>query len=414
MPIVWPLAAAAGGIFALDRLALATARPPRRALDRSAVDLGIPHERVEFPAFDGLTLRGEWIEPLETPADRPVVVLVHGWTGNSGTMLYVAHPLLEAGFATFTFDVRRHGLSDDAPYVTIRHFRDDLKHAIRLVRERRPTAPIIVVGHSLGGSAALLAATDGSPVDGVVLIAAPADLMEVTAGMFSDRGLPGGLITGALRPFWQRRAGVPFRELDPASSAARLDAPLLVAHGEFDARVPSEHARRIADRADTEVLWIEGAEHKDILDRPELHEALLGFVRSIAGANRTVDVLAAVIREGDRFLVCRRPGRKRHAGLWEFPGGKIAAGESMAAAAERELREELKLELTRAGDHLFSYRDPGSPFLIHFVEVEVEGTPVALEHEEVRWVPRFDLAELPMAPADRVFADRLVSVAASG
>lgn len=412
MPIIWPIAVAAGGVLALDRLALVTARPPRRALERSGSELGLPHERIEFESFDGLTLRGDWIEPAGTPSDRPVVVLVHGWTGNSGTMLFVARPLLEAGYPAFVFDVRRHGHSDDAPYVTIRHFRDDLKHAIDVVRERRPDAPIVVIGHSLGGSAALLTATEESSIDGVALIAAPADLMEVTAGMFTDRGLPGGLIAGILRPFWQRRAGVPFRQLDPAESAKRLGVPLLVAQGELDARVPSAHARRIAENAGTDVLWIDGAAHKDILDREELHAALISFVDAIRDAGSSIDVLAAVIRKGDRFLVCRRPAGKRHAGLWEFPGGKIAAGESRAEAAARELREELGLELTRSGEILFSYRDPGSPFLIHFMDAEVAGTPRPTEHDEIRWVEASGLGDLSLAPADRVFADQLQSESA--
>lgn len=409
MPIVWPIAAAAGGLLALDRLALATARPPRRALEHSSSGFGVPVEQVEFAAFDGITLRGEWLEPAYASPDLPVAVLVHGWTGNSGTMLFVARPLLEAGYPTFVFDVRRHGRSDDAPYVTIRHFRDDLKHAIAVARRRRPDAPIVVIGHSLGGSAALLAATDGAPVSGVALIAAPADLMEVTAGMFSDRGLPGGLIAGALRPFWQRRAGVPFRELDPVDGAAGLGVPLLVTHGERDARVPAAHARHIAKSAGTEVVWIEGAEHKDILTRPELHESLLDFMTAISASSRTIDVLAAVIRDGDRYLVCRRPAGKRHSGLWEFPGGKVGTGESESEAAARELREELGLELTKAGRSLFAFRDPGSPFLIHFMEVEVRGTARPTEHDEIRWVTGPELLELPLAPADRAFAERLVA-----
>jgi 8-oxo-dGTP diphosphatase len=404
MPIVWPIAAAAGGILALDRLAHLTARPPKRPLERSAADLGVPHERVEFSAFDGITLRGEWMEPAGIAPDHPIVVLVHGWTGNSGTMLYVARPLLEAGYPVFTFDVRRHGRSDDAPYVTIRHFRDDLAQAIRVVRERRPGAPVLVAGHSLGGSAALLVAAAGAPVDGIALIAAPADLMEVTAGMFSDRGLPGGLLTGVLRPFWQRRAGVPFRDLDPAEGARRLQLPLLVVHGDRDARVPAEHARRLAENAGTEVLWINGAEHKVILDRPELHEALIDFVDAAARHGETIDVLAAVVRDDEKFLVCRRPSGKRHAGLWEFPGGKIARGESRKAAAARELREELDLDLLHAGESRFSYRDPGTPFVIHFMDVEAAGQPRPLEHDEIRWVAGPELLDLPLAPADRAFA----------
>jgi len=409
MPVLWPLAAAAGGIVALDRLALATARPPRRGLERTAADLDLPHELLEFPAFDGITLRGEWMEPVGVRPDHTVVVLVHGWTGNSGTMMLVAEPLLAAGYPVFAVDVRRHGRSDDAPFVTIRHFRDDLKHALELTRERRPDAPIAVVGHSLGGSAALLAAAAGAPIDAAALVAAPADLFEVTAGMFTDRGLPGNLMTRVLRPFWQRRAGEPFAGLEPAARAAEAEIPILVVQGELDARVPAEHARRIARNAATDVLWIKEAAHKDILDRPELHEALLSFLGTVSRADSAaqVDVLAAVIRDGDRYLVCRRPAEKRHGGLWEFPGGKIQAGESRLQAAARELREELDLRVVQLGETVGSHRDPESPFVVHFVEATVEGSPTALEHEELRWVTAAELRNLSLAPADREFADRL-------
>jgi 8-oxo-dGTP diphosphatase len=409
MPVLWPFAAAAGGIVALDRLALATARPPRRELERSAADLGVPHELIEFRAFDGLILRGEWMEPPGVSPDHPVVVLVHGWTGNSGTMMLVAEPLLAVGYPVFSVDVRQHGRSDDAPFVTIRHFRDDLRHALETTRERRPDAPIVVVGHSLGGSAALLAAAAGAPIDAMALVAAPADLFEVTAGMFTDRGLPGNLLTRVLRPFWQRRAGESFTGLDPAARAAEVRVPILVVQGELDARVPAEHARRIAENAGTEVMWIKDAAHKDILDRPELHEALRSFLDRVSRRDdeSSVDVLAAVIRDGDRYLVCRRPAGKRHAGLWEFPGGKIQAGESRTEAAARELREELDVRLVNLGDSVSSHRDPDSPFLVHFVEATVEGSPRALEHEEMRWVTAAELQDLSLAPADRAFADSL-------
>ena len=53
-------------------------------------------------------------------------------------------------------------------------------------------------------------------------------------------------------------------------------------------------------------------------------------------------VVAAVIQREDKFFVCLRPKDKRHGGMWEFPGGKLANGESLAEAAERELKEELR------------------------------------------------------------------------
>ncbi len=417
---LWPLAAAVGSLVALDRLALATARPPRKGLDRTSEDLGVPAAPVAFPAVDGVTLRGEWIEPATREPGAPLAVLVHGWTGNSGTMLLLAGPLIEAGFPVFVFDVRRHGRSDDGDCVTIRHFRDDVRRALEVARDRRPGAPVVMVGHSLGGSAAILAAAAGAPLDGLAVIAAPADVFEVTAGMFSERGLPGSLITRVLRPFWQRRAGESFGGLNPGASAAGLAVPLFVAQGDRDHRVPASHAERLASAAGTQVRWIPGAGHKDVLTRPELAAELVRFLSGFrAGTNGrsdagrpSVDVLAAVVRSGDRILVCRRPRAKRHGGLWEFPGGKVKEGESWERAAARELREELGVELVRMGDPVFARQDPGSPFLVHFVDVAIVGEPEPREHEELRWAALSELAALPLAPADAAFAAHLAGDAA--
>src|SRR5579872_7101219 len=120
-------------------------------------------------------------------------------------------------------------------------------------------------------------------------------------------------------------------------------------------------------------------------------------------------VLAAVVRAGDRYLVCRRPAHKRHGGLWEFPGGKLEANESTLEAADRELREELGVEVVAVSDVLFSVHDPESPFLIEFVPADIRGTPQCLEHQELRWTTLQDLPSLDLAPSDRRFVEFLLA-----
>ncbi|HLV27311.1 MAG TPA: NUDIX domain-containing protein [Gemmatimonadales bacterium] len=122
-----------------------------------------------------------------------------------------------------------------------------------------------------------------------------------------------------------------------------------------------------------------------------------------AGAQQRV--IAAVVTRGDRMLVSRRPEHKRHGGLWEFPGGKVGDGESDLEAISRELREELDVATVQVAEPVFVIRDPGSPFLIVFVPVEIEGEPKCIEHTEHRWGTLAELLALDLAPGDRSFVE---------
>ena len=121
-----------------------------------------------------------------------------------------------------------------------------------------------------------------------------------------------------------------------------------------------------------------------------------------------IRVIASVITKNSQYLICQRPLNKRHGGLWEFPGGKIRVGESNLDAARRELREELSVEVANTGKVLFTAADPGSPYIIEFVEVEIKGTPKAIEHSEVRWCNWIEISQLSFAPADTRFVREYV------
>src|SRR5438874_866888 len=122
-----------------------------------------------------------------------------------------------------------------------------------------------------------------------------------------------------------------------------------------------------------------------------------------------IRVIAAVISDGDRLLICQRASHKRYGGLWEFPGGKCEPGETDAEAAARELREELGVETVEVGEELFALEDPGSQFLIAFVPVSITGDPVCHEHTALHWGTPAELVRLPLAPSDRRFVVELLA-----
>lgn len=115
-------------------------------------------------------------------------------------------------------------------------------------------------------------------------------------------------------------------------------------------------------------------------------------------------VVAAVIERDGEVLLCRRPEEKRHGGKWEFPGGQIRQGESILAAARREVREELGIEVLGVRGQSVPVEDTGSDYVIEFVPAVVQGEPTAEEHTELAWVPADEVPDYDLAPPDRQFA----------
>ncbi len=121
-------------------------------------------------------------------------------------------------------------------------------------------------------------------------------------------------------------------------------------------------------------------------------------VGSEHSASDRVRVVGAVIERSGRVLMARRPEGRRHAGLWEFPGGKVEPGEDDATALARELLEEMAVAAV-IGDLVAEGHD--ERVLLACYRVELMGEPVALFHESLSWIPLDQLRELPTPPADQ-------------
>ena len=115
----------------------------------------------------------------------------------------------------------------------------------------------------------------------------------------------------------------------------------------------------------------------------------------------TIVVTAAVIRRNDRYLVTRRQKGVHLEGLWEFPGGKCDAGESLAVCLRRELREELATDAI-VGEELLqvTHHYPERSVELHFIACELTNDPAPQLGQEMLWVARHDLRSLQFPPAD--------------
>lgn len=121
-------------------------------------------------------------------------------------------------------------------------------------------------------------------------------------------------------------------------------------------------------------------------------------------------VAAALYDAAGSVLIAQRPPGKHLAGRWEFPGGKVAAGESEDAALTRELREELGIEV-HAGRPLMrlmhDYEDRSVELSLWIVE-RFSGVPRALDGQLLKWVPPARLAGEDLLEADRPFVAALM------
>ena len=115
-----------------------------------------------------------------------------------------------------------------------------------------------------------------------------------------------------------------------------------------------------------------------------------------------VEVVAALIRDGDQFMICQRPEGKKRALLWEFVGGKVEPGETKEAALIRECMEELAV--TVAPQEIFmdvthEYPDI-TVHLTLFNAVITEGVPQKLEHNDIRFITVDEIPQYDFCPAD--------------
>ncbi len=122
---------------------------------------------------------------------------------------------------------------------------------------------------------------------------------------------------------------------------------------------------------------------------------------SEASSRVVIVVVAAVIERDGSFLLTRRLEGTHLAGKWEFPGGKIAPGETHTRALEREIREELAADV-EVGALIFEIEHPypDRTISLHFYRCTLQGEPKPLLGQEMKWVPRAELGTLDFPPAD--------------
>ena len=221
------------------------------------------HEEVAFlGSADRFTVRaaGEtiagyrWGDP-----GAPAVLFAHGWWSHAGRFTPLAQALLGSGFRGVAYDAPGHGRSSGW-----RASMPEFAATLRAIADHEG-AMHAVVGHSLGGAAAVFAMARGLVVERAVTIAAPSDI-NAWAYRFRDTFAIPPAAFRRMQANLERRLRVTWAELDTAALARALDAPGLVIHDVHDPDVPWTDGQAIAAGwRSAELVTTEGLGHRAIL-----------------------------------------------------------------------------------------------------------------------------------------------------
>jgi mutator protein MutT len=127
------------------------------------------------------------------------------------------------------------------------------------------------------------------------------------------------------------------------------------------------------------------------------------------------EVVAALLRQGNRFLICQRPADKAQAHLWEFVGARVEAGETRPAAVARRCREALGIEV-EVGEvfdtALYAYADMTSHLTVYEATI-VAGSPRRLAYQDLRWITPAEISSYEFCQADQLILEKIVATAAN-
>jgi len=125
-----------------------------------------------------------------------------------------------------------------------------------------------------------------------------------------------------------------------------------------------------------------------------------------------VEVVAALIWEGNEFMICQRPANKSRALLWEFVGGKVEPNETKEQALIRECKEELNITLSVGRvfmEVVHEYPDM-TVRLTLFNATILEGIPQKIEHNDIKWITPNEISNYDFCPADQEFLKKIVEL----
>lgn len=125
---------------------------------------------------------------------------------------------------------------------------------------------------------------------------------------------------------------------------------------------------------------------------------------------KITEVVAALVWDGNKFMICQRPAHKARGLLWEFVGGKVEKGESKADALVRECKEELDIIVEPKDIYMelvHEYPDITVRLTLYNAVIKA-GVPKLLEHNDIKWITASEIGQFDFCPADEEILRKII------
>ena len=256
-------------------------KPKRLPATKSPADFEMAFQAIQFFSH-GTPVNGWFIPATASASQPPAIVLSHGWCKNSVEMLPLAQLLHQHGFALLVYDARGHGSSGENGPITILKLAEDILAGIDYLATRSDIDQkrLGVLGRSIGGSAAILAASMDRRIRTIVSCSAFADPKSLTKDFLRMKRIPAGLFAPSVFRFIEIWLGTRMDNIAPRNRIGKIDAPLLLIHGDKDWYIRPSNMEDLyarAPRQHTERLLIPKRGHSDVMRDPKCTQEIISF-----------------------------------------------------------------------------------------------------------------------------------------
>ncbi|OJX38147.1 MAG: hypothetical protein BGO78_08960 [Chloroflexi bacterium 44-23] len=243
-------------VIVLDRLIARMYRNPQKAYQATPQKYEIAFQKMHIPLGRDSQLFGWW---MPSSPGAATIILVHGWGRNLSRMLPYIGRIYPLGYNLLAFDARNHGSSSPEAHPTVATFAEDTLAAINFVVNSGlvTSYEFGVIGLSIGGGAAINAASVDHRIKGIITVGALSHPTKVMELEFQKRNVPHFIPTLLFR-YIKLRFGIDFNKIAPVNNIANVTAEIFLIHGSEDTTIPLAQGQMLAEAANAEKtqLWV--------------------------------------------------------------------------------------------------------------------------------------------------------------